>query len=62
MKLRKELWEKVKKKHRDEGKTAYLHYRTVVVKRRNNQGFSWLCLSRQRFFLNTEHLQNDFRH
>ena len=36
MELRKELWEKVKK-HRDEGKIAYLHYRTVVVKRRNNQ-------------------------
>ena len=36
MELRKELWEKVKK-HRDEGKIAYLQYRTVVVKRRNNQ-------------------------
>ena len=39
MELRKELWEKVKK-HRDEGKIAYLHYRTVVAKRRNNQGLS----------------------
>ena len=39
MELRKELWEKVKK-HRDEGKIACLHYRTVVVKRRNNQGLS----------------------
>ena len=29
--LRKELWEKVKK-HREEGKMAYLHYRTIVVK------------------------------
>ena len=32
MELRKELWEKVKKKHREEGKIAYLHYRTIVVK------------------------------
>ena len=39
MELRKELWEKVKK-HREEGKIAYLHYRTIVVKRRNNQGLS----------------------
>ena len=39
MELRKELWEKVKK-HRNEGKIAYLHYRTVVVKRRDNQGLS----------------------
>ena len=39
MELRKELWEKVKK-HSDEGKIAYLHYRNVVVKRRNNQGLS----------------------
>ena len=39
MELRKELWERVKK-HREEGKIAYLHYRTIVVKRRNNQGLS----------------------
>ena len=39
MELRKELWEKVKK-HREEGKIAYLHYRTIVVKWRNNQGLS----------------------
>ena len=39
MELRKELWEKVKK-HREEGKIAYLHYRTIVVKRRNDQGLS----------------------
>ena len=31
MELHKELWEKVKK-HREEGKIAYLRYRTVVVK------------------------------
>ena len=31
MELRKELWEKVKK-HREEGKIAHLHYRTIVVK------------------------------
>ena len=37
MELREELWEKVKR-HRDEGKIAYLHYITAVVKRRNNQG------------------------
>ena len=35
----KELWEKLKK-HREDGKIAYLHYRTAVVKRRNNQGLS----------------------
>ena len=39
MELRKGLWEKVKK-HRDKCKTAYLHYRTAVVKQRNNQGLS----------------------
>ena len=39
MELRKELWEKVKK-HRNEGKITYLHYRTVVVNQRNNQGLS----------------------
>ena len=39
MELRKELWEKAKK-HREEGKIAYLHYRTIAVKRRNNQGLS----------------------
>ena len=39
MELCKELWEKVKK-HREEGKIACLHYRTIVVKRRNNQGLS----------------------
>ena len=33
--LRKELWEKVKQ-HRDKDWIAYLHYRTPVVKRRNN--------------------------
>ena len=33
--LRKELWEKVKKH-----KIAYLHYRTIAAKRRNNQGLS----------------------
>ena len=50
MELRKELWEKVKK---TQGKIAYLYYRTIVVKRRNNQGLSYLCcLSGQRFFLN----------
>ena len=37
MELGKELWEKTKK-HREEGKIAYLHHRTIVVKRRNNQG------------------------
>ena len=39
MELRKELWERVKK-HREEGQIAYLQYRTIVVKRRNNQGLS----------------------
>ena len=39
MELRKELWEKVKK-HRDEGKIAGLHCRTVVGKQRNKQGLS----------------------
>ena len=39
MELRKELWEKVKT-HWEEGKMAYLYYRIVVVKRRNNQGSS----------------------
>ena len=39
MELRKELWEKVKK-HREEGKIAYLHYRNIAVKRRNNQDLS----------------------
>ena len=51
MELRKELWEKVKR-HREEGKIAYLDYRTIVIKRRNNQGF----------FLNIEYMQNDSRH
>ena len=37
MELRKELWEKVKKKHREEVKIAYFLYRNVVVKLRNNQ-------------------------
>ena len=36
MELRKELWEKLKK-HREDGKIAYLHYRTAAAKRRNNQ-------------------------
>ena len=39
MELRKELWEKGKK-HREEGKAAFLHYRTIVVKQRNIQGLS----------------------
>ena len=39
MELRKELWEKVKK-HREEGKIAYLHYKNVVVKGRSDQGLS----------------------
>ena len=39
MELHKELWEKVKK-HREEDKIAYIHYRTIVIKRRNNQGLS----------------------
>ena len=50
---------KVKQTHKDEGKIAYLHYRTFVVKRRNNQGLSLLCLSRQRPLLNIEYMQND---
>ena len=49
MELHKGLWEKVKKKHREEVKIAYLHYRTAVVKPRNNQGLSRLCLSRKSF-------------
>ena len=32
MELCKELWEKVKN-HKDEGKTAYFHYGTVIVRR-----------------------------
>ena len=51
MELRKELWEKAKR-HREEGKIAYLDYRTIVIKRRNDQGF----------FLNIEYMQNDSRH
>ena len=39
MELSQELCEKVKER-RDEGEIAYFHYRTVVVKRRNNQGLS----------------------
>ena len=35
--LRKELWKEVKQL-RSEGKIAYLNYRTVVTKRRNNEG------------------------
>ena len=35
--LRKELWRKVKQLH-SEGKIAYLNYRTVVTKRRDNEG------------------------
>ena len=46
MELRKDIWEKVKKDHRDKAKIAYVHYRTVAVKRRNNQGSSWLSLSK----------------
>ena len=34
--LRKELWKEVKQL-RSEGKFAYLNYRTVVTKRRNNK-------------------------
>ena len=57
MELRKELWERVKE-HREKGKITYLHYRTIVFKRRNNQ----LSLSRQWFFLKIEYMQNDSRH
>ena len=39
MELRKELCEKVKK-HTNEGMVAYLHYRTIVVKQRNNQALN----------------------
>ena len=39
MELRQELWEKVEK-HREQGKIACLHDRTIVVKRRNNQSLS----------------------
>ena len=39
LELLKELWEKVKKR-RDEGRIAYLLYRTVIFKQRNNQGSS----------------------
>lgn len=46
MELRKDIWEKVKKDHRDKAKIAYVYYRTVAVKRRNNQGSSWLSLSK----------------
>ena len=35
--LRKELWREVKQL-RSEGKIAYLNYRTVVTKRRDNEG------------------------
>ena len=35
--LRKELWKEVKQLH-SEGKIAYLNYRSVVTKRRNNEG------------------------
>ena len=35
--LRKELWKEVKQL-RSEGKIAYLNYRSVVTKRRNNEG------------------------
>ena len=35
--LRKELWKEVKQL-RSERKIAYLNYRTVVTKRRNNEG------------------------
>ena len=35
--LRKELWKEVKQL-RSEGKIAYLNYRTVVTKRRDNEG------------------------
>ena len=45
MKLRKELWEKVKK-HRDKGKIAYLQYRAVDVKQKNK---SELNLARLEF-------------
>ena len=37
MELHKELWEKLKK-YREEGKKSHLHYRTIVVKRKNNHG------------------------
>ena len=35
--LRKELRKEVKQLH-SEGKTAYLNYRTVITKRRDNEG------------------------
>ena len=35
--LRKKLWKEVKQL-RSEGKTVYLNYRTVVTKRRDNEG------------------------
>ena len=35
--LRKELWKEVKQL-RSEGKIAYLNYRSVVTKGRNNEG------------------------
>ena len=60
MELCTELWEKAKK-HGDEGKTAYLNYKVVATKRRDNQGLSLFCLSRQRSFLNIEQMQNDSR-
>ena len=37
MDLRKELWKEVKQLC-SEGKIAYLNYRTVVAKRRDNEG------------------------
>ena len=37
MELDKELWENLKK-YREEGKEPHLHYRTIVVQRKNNQG------------------------
>ena len=60
MELRKELWEKVKK-HREEDKIAYIHYRTIVAKRRNKR-VKLALFKRTKFFLNIEHMQSDSRH
>ena len=53
---------KYKKGARDEGKIAYLHYRTVNINRKSNQALSYLNLSRQRSLLNIELKENDSRH
>ena len=41
--LRKEPWREVKQL-RSEGKIAYLNYRTVVTKRRDNEGYIYVQL------------------